>query len=49
MVRSGAILYFRLNEFDNLQVPPLRQRREDIPYLAKHFLDIANLELSKSR
>ena len=39
-------LYFRLNEFV-IRVPPLRQRREDIPYLAKHFLDITNIELSK--
>jgi two-component system nitrogen regulation response regulator GlnG len=40
-------LYFRLNEYTIL-VPPLRGRREDIPYLAKGFLDIANIELSKS-
>ena len=39
-------LYFRLNEFE-IHVPPLRQRREDIPYLAKHFMEIANVELSK--
>ena len=39
-------LYFRLNEF-MIHVPPLRQRREDIPYLAKHFMDITNVELSK--
>ena len=40
-------LYFRLNEYSIL-VPPLRVRREDISYLAKRFLDIANIELSKS-
>jgi two-component system nitrogen regulation response regulator GlnG len=40
-------LYFRLNEYTIL-VPPLRVRREDISYLAKRFLDIANIELSKS-
>ena len=40
-------LYFRLNEYTIL-VPPLRGRREDISYLAKRFLDIANIELSKS-
>jgi two-component system nitrogen regulation response regulator NtrX len=39
-------LYFRLNEFV-IHVPPLRQRREDIPYLAKHFMDVTNVELSK--
>ncbi len=40
-------LYFRLNEY-TISIPPLRQRREDISYLAKRFLDIANIELSKS-
>jgi DNA-binding NtrC family response regulator len=31
-------LLFRLNTVE-IQVPPLRQRREDIPVLARHFLD----------
>ncbi len=39
-------LYFRLNEF-SIPVPPLRERREDILYLAKRFLDLTNLELEK--
>jgi DNA-binding NtrC family response regulator len=30
-------LFFRLNTF-YLQVPPLRERKEDIPVLARHFL-----------
>jgi DNA-binding NtrC family response regulator len=39
-------LFYRLNEF-TISVPPLRERKEDIPYLAKRFLDNANNELSK--
>ena len=40
-------LYFRLNEY-TISIPPLRQRREDVSYLAKRFMDITNIELSKS-
>jgi two-component system nitrogen regulation response regulator GlnG len=39
-------LYYRLSEF-TINVPPLRERKEDIPYLAKRFLDLANIELNK--
>ncbi len=40
-------VYFRLNEF-TIWVPPLRERQEDILYLAKRFADLTNLELRKS-
>ncbi len=39
-------LFYRINEF-TIVVPPLRDRKEDIPYLAKRFLDLANIELKK--
>ncbi len=48
-VVAGAFrrdLFYRLNEF-TIRVPPLRERREDISYLAKRFLDRTNLELNK--
>ena len=40
-------LFFRLNEFA-VAIPPLRKRKEDIPYLAKTFLDSTNHELNKN-
>jgi len=48
-VESGDFrsdLYFRLKEFV-VKVPPLRQRRDDIPYLTRRFLDEAQDELKK--
>ncbi len=50
LVESGQMredLYFRLNEF-TITIPPLRDRKDDIPYLAKRFLDITNKELGKN-
>lgn len=40
-------LFFRLNEF-HINLPLLKDRKDDIPVLAKTFLDEANEELSKN-
>lgn len=49
MVRDGRFredLLFRLNVV-KLQLPPLRQRKEDIPLLVHHFLDKYTREMGK--
>ena len=39
-------LYYRLKVI-NIHIPPLRDRREDIPYLVLHFLSKTNNEINK--
>ena len=50
MVEQGQFrkdLYFRLNVV-NLKIPPLRNRKEDIPVLAEHFLERKRKETGRS-
>jgi transcriptional regulator with PAS, ATPase and Fis domain len=49
-IRSGQFredLFYRLNVFP-IQVPPLRERKEDIPILAKFYLERYNRAFSRN-
>ena len=49
MIKEGKFredLYFRLNVF-HVQLPPLKERREDIPLLVQHFIDKFNGEAGR--
>ena len=41
-------LYFRLNGI-SINIPPLRERKEDITYLSHHFLDQNNLKYQQQK
>jgi DNA-binding NtrC family response regulator len=45
--RFRSDLFYRLNVVE-IQVPPLRARHEDIPYLTAHFLRVSSDRLGKS-
>lgn len=51
LIKSGRFrydLYYRLNSH-HVQIPPLRERLEDLPLLVDYFMDIAATELGKKK
>jgi two-component system, NtrC family, response regulator HydG len=46
LIKEGKFredLYYRLNQV-TIRIPPLRERREDIPLLIQHFIQLSNTE-----
>lgn len=51
LVQTGGMrqdFYFRLNVVE-VEIPPLRERRSDVPVLLRHFLDSLNKKLSQPK
>jgi len=50
LIETGAFrqdLYFRINVME-IKMPPLRERRSDIPSLCNHFINLLSINLNKS-
>jgi transcriptional regulator with PAS, ATPase and Fis domain len=49
MVKGGSFredLFYRINMFE-IEIPPLRERPDDIPLLARHYLDVFSRHYNK--
>jgi len=49
MVKEGSFredLFYRINMFE-IEIPPLRERPDDIPLLARHYLDVFSRHYNK--